>query len=172
MEDKKTPLQRPATRAARLSAIEEMLLHHIVTSQSQLSDMLSDEGIDVTQATLSRDLEEINATKTRLENGTVAYVLGYGQSTTPKSAQQQMSRILSGLVTSVASARNLAVIHTPSGAAQYVASVMDRQSLDDVLGTIAGDDTVLIICKDDQSAATRAKWLLSIASSNSQQSAD
>ena len=72
MEDKKTPLQRPATRAARLSAIEEMLLHHIVTSQSQLSDMLSDEGIDVTQATLSRDLEEINATKTRLENGTVA----------------------------------------------------------------------------------------------------
>ena len=116
MEDKKTPLQRPATRAARLSAIEEMLLHHIVTSQSQLSDMLSDEGIDVTQATLSRDLEEINATKTRLENGTVAYVLGYGQSTTPKSAQQQMSRILSGLVTSVASARNLAVIHTPSGA--------------------------------------------------------
>ena len=49
---------------------------------------------------------------------------------------------------------------------------MDRQSLDDVLGTIAGDDTVLIICKDDQSAATRAKWLLSIASSNSQQSAD
>ena len=64
------------------------------------------------------------------------------------------------------------MIHTPSGAAQYVASVMDRQSLDDVLGTIAGDDTVLIICKDDQSAATRAKWLLSIASSNSQQSAD
>ena len=172
MEDKKTPLQRPATRAARLSAIEEMLLHHIVTSQSQLSDMLSDEGIDVTQATLSRDLEEINATKTRLENGTVAYVLGYGQSTTPKSAQQQMSRILSGLVTSVASARNLAVIHTPSGAAQYVASVMDRQSLDDVLGTIAGDDTGLIICKDDQSAAARAKWLLSIASSNSQQSTD
>lgn len=172
MEDKKTPLQRPATRAARLSAIEEMLLHHIVTSQSQLSDMLSDEGIDVTQATLSRDLEEINATKTRLENGTVAYVLGYGQSTTPKSAQQQMSRTLSGLVTSVASARNLAVIHTPSGAAQYVASVMDRQSLDDVLGTIAGDDTVLIICKDDQSAAARAKWLLSIASSNSQQSTD
>ena len=55
MADNKTPLQRPASRAARLSAIEEMLVHHIVTSQSQLSSMLSDEGIEVTQATLSRD---------------------------------------------------------------------------------------------------------------------
>ena len=87
---------------------------------------------------------------------------------TPKSAQQQMSRILSGLVTSVAAARNLVVVHTPSGAAQYVASVMDRQSLDDVLGTIAGDDTVLIICKDDERAASRASWLLEIASTSQQ----
>ena len=169
MADNKTPLQRPASRAARLSAIEEMLVHHIVTSQSQLSGMLSDEGIEVTQATLSRDLEEINATKTRLEDGTVAYVLaGNAKAATPKSAQQQMSRILSGLVTSVAAARNLVVVHTPSGAAQYVASVMDRQSLDDVLGTIAGDDTVLIICKDDERAASRASWLLEIASTSQQ----
>ena len=59
MSESTPPVQRPATRAARLSAIEQVLLKHIVTSQSQLSDLLSQEGIEVTQATLSRDLDEI-----------------------------------------------------------------------------------------------------------------
>ena len=73
MSESTPPVQRPATRAARLSAIEQVLLKHIVTSQSQLSDLLSQEGIEVTQATLSRDLDEINAMKTRLSNGSIAY---------------------------------------------------------------------------------------------------
>ena len=67
-----TPMHRPATRAARLSAIEQALLSWTITSQSQLADVLSRQGIDVTQATLSRDLDEINATKTRLSDGTIA----------------------------------------------------------------------------------------------------
>ena len=75
-----------------------------------------------------------------------------------------MSRALNGLVTSVATARNLIVVHTPSGAAQYVASVLDKQNIDGVLGTIAGDDTVMMICADDDSASERADWLLSLAS--------
>ena len=65
-------LQRPASRAARLSAIEQALATHIITSQSQLSKILIDEGIAVTQATLSRDLDEMHAVKTRLKDGTVA----------------------------------------------------------------------------------------------------
>ena len=69
-------LQRPATRAARLSAIEQALATHIITSQSQLSKILIDEGIAVTQATLSRDLDEMHAVKTRLKDGTVAYAVG------------------------------------------------------------------------------------------------
>ena len=72
MTDQTPALQRPATRAARLSAIEQALLTRIVTSQSQLSQILADQGIEVTQATLSRDLDEIHATKTRLADGTVA----------------------------------------------------------------------------------------------------
>ena len=63
--------------------------------------------------------------------------------------------MLSGLVTSVASAKNLVVIHTPSGAAQYVASVIDKQPIDGVLGTIAGDDTVMVICAEDDIAFER-----------------
>ncbi|KAB7790936.1 arginine repressor [Bifidobacterium leontopitheci] len=163
-------MQRPATRAARLSVIEKMLLSHVITSQSQLSGLLSDEGIDVTQATLSRDLDEINAMKTRLADGTIAYTVGDhpGRETAETGIstkmEQQMSRVLSGLVTSVAAAKNLIVVHTPSGAAQYVASVIDKQPIDGVLGTIAGDDTVMIVCRDDELAEARADWLLAVAS--------
>ena len=171
VSDASSSLQRPATRAARLSAIEQALLHHVITSQSQLSQILLDEGFDVTQATLSRDLDEMNAVKTRLKDGTVAYAIETASpnGSTVEAAlagriEQQMARVLSGLVTSVAAARNLVVVHTPSGAAQYVASVIDRQPLDDVLGTIAGDDTVMMICSDDGPAKRRAKWLLGIVS--------
>ena len=169
VEEEASGLQRPSTRAARLSVIEHMLLTHIVTSQSQLSSMLAGEGIEVTQATLSRDLDEMNATKTRLKDGTIAYSVGdEPQGDVPGTSlermEQQMSKVLSGLVISVASARNLVVVHTPSGAAQYVASVIDRQPLEQILGTIAGDDTVLLICAKDDVASHTAQWLLDVAS--------
>lgn len=170
MSESSNPVQRPATRAARLSVIEEILLNHIITSQSQLSGMLSDEGIDVTQATLSRDLDEINAMKTRLQDGTIAYTVGdrtvHQAAGIGERAEQQMAKVLGGLVTSVAAANNLIVVHTPSGAAQYVASVVDRQPIDGILGTIAGDDTVMVVCSDEDVARSRAQWLLSIASKN------
>ena len=169
MTDQTPALQRPATRAARLSAIEQALLTRIVTSQSQLSQILADQGIEVTQATLSRDLDEIHATKTRLAVGTLAYALcrqPYDSASANPDGKTvlQMNRVLSGLVTSVAAARNLVVVHTPSGAAQYVASVIDKQPIDGVLGTIAGDDTVMVICADDDYAKQRAQWLLDVVS--------
>ena len=120
MTDHTPALQRPATRTARLSAIEQALLTRIVTSQSQLSQILADQGIEVTQATLSRDLDEIHATKTRLADGTVAYAVGkqnideHPASNPDAKTEQQISRVLSGLVTSVAAARSLVVVHTPS----------------------------------------------------------
>ena len=159
-------LQRPASRAARLSAIEQALATHIITSQSQLSKILIDEGI---AATLSRDLDEMHAVKTRLKDGTVAYTVGRSVVASEgedvgERGEAQMSRVLNGLVTSVAAARNLVVVHTPSGAAQYVASVIDKQSIEGVLGTIAGDDTVMVICTNDDTAVFRSDWLLSLAS--------
>lgn len=165
--------QRPATRAARLSVIEEILLSHIVTSQSQLSQMLAKQGIEVTQATLSRDLDEVNATKTRLKDGTVAYVIGdepdgAGDALPGQKTEQQMSRVLSGLVTSVAVAHTFVVVQTPAGAAQYVASVIDKQPIEGILGTIAGDDTVLVICTENDVASMRAGWLLDLASKGQQ----
>jgi transcriptional regulator of arginine metabolism len=170
------PLQRPTTRAARHSAIQDVLAQHIITSQQQLADVLASQGIEVTQATLSRDLDEMHATKipglqhevalnTRISQETAQdHEDGMQNWTAMSKFEQQMSRVLSGLVTSVASAQNLVVVHTPSGAAQYVASVLDRQPIDGILGTIAGDDTVMAITSDNDTAIQRASWLLNLAS--------
>lgn len=123
----------------------------------------------MTQATLSRDLDEMHAVKTRLKDGTVAYTVGRSVVASEgedvgERGEAQMSRVLNGLVTSVAAAGNLVVVHTPSGAAQYVASVIDKQPIEGVLGTIAGDDTVMVICTNDDTAVFRSDWLLSLAS--------
>ncbi|WEV42728.1 arginine repressor [Bifidobacterium sp. ESL0682] len=160
-------LRHPMNRTARLSVIQDILTNSVVSSQAQLSQLLADRGIEVTQATLSRDLDEMKAVKTRLKSGEMAYTLGVEpehDDVTAEKIDQQLSRGLSGLITSAAAARNLVIVHTPSGAAQYMASVIDKQPIDDILGTVAGDDTVLLVCSDDDAAVGRVKWLLDIVS--------
>ena len=110
----------------RQDAILSLIAREEIPTQELLRERVAAMGFEVTQATLSRDLDEINAMKTRLSNGSIAYTIGdrplresVGSGIGSK-AEQQMSRVLSGLVTSVASAKNLVVIHTPSGAAQYL----------------------------------------------------
>lgn len=160
--------QRPTTKAARLNAIEQALLSEVITSQSQLSKVLARNGFKVTQATLSRDLDEINAVKIRLTDGRIAYVLSDGtgnrHAMDTVRVDQQVARTLSGLVTEVGHANNIVVIHTPSGAAQYVASVIDRQPLRGILGSVAGDDTVIMVCVSNEEAENRAAWMLTVAS--------
>lgn len=177
-EDRVTPssqtssgVARPSTRAARLQMVRQLLAENVVTSQAQLSELLAREGFPVTQATMSRDLDEVNAAKTRMPDGTIAYAVADQvplSNTTDGGSdargEQQLSKVLTGLVVSVAHASNFVVVHTPSGAAQYVASVIDTRTIDGVLGTIAGDDTILIICSDDDTAVFRSQWLLKISS--------
>lgn len=153
-------MQYPSNKAARLSIIESVLHDHIITSQMQLLHVLAQEGIEVTQATLSRDLDELNVTKSRLSDGTIAYVLAGEYAPSVGVKVDYVIKQLSDLVTSVAAARNLIVVHTPVAAAQYVASILDKANFDGVLGTIAGDDTVMMICSDDNVAELRAKWLV------------
>ncbi|MFU0663475.1 arginine repressor [Gardnerella vaginalis] len=160
--------QRPTTKAARINAIEQALLSEVITSQSQLAEVLALHGFKVTQATLSRDLDEMNAVKIRLTDGRIAYVLGDGtgnrHAMDTVRIDQQVARTLSGLVTEVGHANNIVVIHTPSGAAQYVASVIDRQPLKGILGSVAGDDTVIMVCASNEEAEDRANWMLTVAS--------
>lgn len=169
---------RPATKIARLDAIRQALLQTRVGSQQQLSEILRDQGIEVTQATLSRDLDDLHASKMRYPDGALAYwipdssdqtvleaatVIG-GEAGGENKTEQYLSKILSGLITSVVTTGNLLVMRTPAGAAQYAASALDRQSLDGVLGTIAGDDTVLVITSDASVAQERAHWLIGMTS--------
>ena len=134
------------TKAARHARIVELVRLAPIKSQTELSLLLLDEGISVTQATLSRDLEELGAVKV---GG--AYLIpedGNRPLRLAETAPARLVRLLRELLTGVDASGNIAVLRTPPGAAQFLASAMDRSGLTDVVGTIAGDDTILVVARD------------------------
>lgn len=159
----------PATRAARHQRIAELLERHAVASQGQLLDLLSEDGIQVTQATLSRDLVELGAVKVRQGRGLVYAVPAQGGDTTPRPAQDaaevtgRLAKLCEELLVSARAVGNQVVLRTPPGAAQYLASAIDRSDSPDVLGTIAGDDTILVIAADPAGGPRVAARLLALA---------
>ncbi len=161
------------TPAARRQVIADLLGRHSVRSQRELADLLREEGIDVTQATLSRDLDDLEAVKIRDAAGDLVYALpGEGGDRTPTAtpdaaAGDRLGRVVAEVLVSAEAARNLVVLRTPPGAAQYLASALDHASLAAVAGTIAGDDTVLLIARDDRRAIQTVDWLLAVAGGRS-----
>jgi transcriptional regulator of arginine metabolism len=145
------------TRTARHARIEELIRTRAVRSQTELADLLAAEDVHVTQATLSRDLEELRATKVRGAAGAV-YVIPEDGVSTPwqvpvgdsgaAGARVRLLRLLRELLTGTDASGNLAVLRTPPGAAQFLASALDRAGLSQVVGTIAGDDTILVIARE------------------------
>ncbi|GAA4589360.1 transcriptional regulator of arginine metabolism [Actinoplanes octamycinicus] len=137
----------PITRAGRHARIVELIRSRTVRSQTELADLLAAEGVQVTQATLSRDLEELNAVKV-----SGAYLIPEdGKRPLRETTGQgpaRLIRLLKELLTGVDSSGNIAVLRTPPGAAQFLASALDRSGLADVVGTIAGDDTILVVARD------------------------
>jgi transcriptional regulator of arginine metabolism len=117
-----------------------------VRSQDELAERLIDVGIRVTQATLSRDLEELGAVRLRGPDGALVYALP-PEDEQLTSAIESLARTAADLLLSAEASGNLVVAHTPPGAAQLLASMIDRAGLDAVLGTVAGDDTVLIVAR-------------------------
>ncbi|CAB5056885.1 unannotated protein [freshwater metagenome] len=147
-----------ARRARAIALIESGLVH----SQSDLVALLKKSGFPVTQATASRDLEEIGAVRGRSKSGESMYQI-------QDSSDDALSRITplpSRLILSVDHSANLAVIHTPPGAAQFLASSLDHAGLTGVIGTIAGDDTIILVSKKATGGAQLAKELLTYAGSN------
>ncbi len=135
-----------SSKAARHSRIEELLRAKLVTSQIELADLLRTDGVFVTQATLSRDLEELHAVKVR-----GAYVIPPDNERPLRPAEQppaRLIRLLRELLTGADASGNLVVLRTPPGAAQFLASAIDRAGLPDILGTIAGDDTILLVAAE------------------------
>jgi transcriptional regulator of arginine metabolism len=173
----------PITKAARQARIAAILAREQVRSQEELAELLDKyASVQVTQATLSRDLDELGVVKTRAPGGHLVYALpdgpagpgGSGAMAPASGASPQenamparLSRYLGELLTSAEASANLVVLRTPAGAAQFLASVIDHAALPAILGTVAGDDTVLVItsdpaggdqvAKDFQSAAARRK---------------
>lgn len=159
MSTPKTAPEVAATRAGRQSRIVAILSANSVRSQSELAAMLSAEGIEVTQATLSRDLEELGAVKLRGADGGVGvYVVPEDGSPVRgiSGGTERVSRLLSELLVSTDASGNLAVLRTPPGAAHYLASAIDRAALPYVVGTVAGDDTILMVAREPMTGAELA----------------
>ncbi len=141
----------PTSRAARHQRIAELIAGREIRSQSELLPLLQADGFVVTQATLSRDLVELGAVKVRRGRSLVYAVPGEGGDSSPRGgldgaeATAQLRRACQGFVVSATSSGNLVVLRTPPGAANFVASAFDHAHIPEILGTIAGDDTILVI---------------------------
>lgn len=136
----------PQTKAARHARIDALIRQRPVRSQTELAELLAADGIQVTQATLSRDLEELGAVKV---GG--AYLIPEDGNRPLRASEQapaRLVRLLRELLTGADASGNLVVLRTPPGAAQFLASALDRSGLPDVIGTIAGDDTILVVARD------------------------
>lgn len=158
----------PQTKAARQQRIAELLGRERVRSQGQLGELLAADGIETTQATLSRDLVQMGAVRVRDETGTLVYaVAGEGGDRTPRVGDQlgdlRLAKVAGEVLVSAESSANLVVLRTPPGAAHYLASALDHADTADVIGTIAGDDTVLLICRDPDGGSALAAQLLALA---------
>ena len=154
------------TRTARQGRIVEMVSQLVIRSQSELAKLLAAEGIEVTQATLSRDLDELGAVKLRgVDGGAAVYVIPEDGSPVRgvQGGTTRLARVLGELLVSTDSSANLAVLRTPPGAAQFLASALDKVGLPDVLGTIAGDDTVLVVSRDPGGGPAVADRLRALA---------
>jgi transcriptional regulator of arginine metabolism len=151
----------PLTKTARHARIAAILAREQVRSQEELAELLERyASVHVTQATLSRDLDELGVVRLR-SGGSLVYALpeepggpgshpgsAIGQAKSESSQDSRLARYLGELMTSAEASANLVVLRTPAGAAQFLASVIDHAALPPVLGTVAGDDTVLVIARD------------------------
>jgi transcriptional regulator of arginine metabolism len=133
-----------SVKQQRQQAIARLIGHRDVGNQPQLVELLAGEGITATQATVSRDLDELGAIKVRVPGGQSVYALPEIE-TDRLVPFDQLRRVLGEWVAEVAASANLVVMRTPPGCAHVVASALDRSGLDGLLGTVAGDDTLLCV---------------------------
>jgi transcriptional regulator of arginine metabolism len=162
----------PATKAARQEHIAGILAQAQVRSQEELATLLAGRGVRVTQATLSRDLEEMGAVRLRVPGGALVYALpggvggpgsrpgGVGAMQAEPAFTGTLPRVAAELLVSAEASANLVVLRTPAGGAQLLASALDHAGWPAILGTVAGDDTVLVITRDPGGGADVAATLL------------
>jgi len=155
----------PTNRLAktqRQHRIAKLLAEHPVGSQTQLVELLSADGVVATQATVSRDLEELGAVKVRVPGGEMVYAVPE-LSRDRLAPEDHLRRVLADWVVQVGHSGNLVVVQTPPGCAHVVASAIDRSGVEGILGTVAGDDTLLLVADERTGAATVANKISALA---------
>ncbi len=150
------------TKPQRQHRVVRILEQHAVPSQGRLLELLAADGVEATQATVSRDLEDLGAVKVRLAGGETVYAI-------PEHASQRVApedhlkRVLGEWVVEVGHSANIVVLRTPPGSAHVVGSAIDRANLDSILGTVAGDDTILVVATAPVGGASVAGRLRDLA---------
>jgi transcriptional regulator of arginine metabolism len=149
-------------KTQRQHRITKILETNAVTSQADLVALLADSGVEATQATVSRDLEELGAVKVRVPGGETVYALPE-LPTQQVAPEDHLRRVLGEWVVEVAHSANLVVLRTPPGSAHVVGSALDRSGFAGVLGTVAGDDTVLVVAAEEPGGGELAARLAEVA---------
>ena len=150
------------SKRSRQHLIVRLLAEAPVGSQGQLVELLADHEIEATQATVSRDLDELGAIKVRVPGGDLVYAI-------PEPPNEQIAptdhlrRVLGDWLGEVTSSGNIVIARTPPGSAHVVGSALDRAGLGEVAGTVAGDDTVFIVAAEGTSGAGLADTLRDLA---------
>ncbi len=149
------------TRNARRRMMRRLLAEGSMTSQKQLAEALAEAGFAVTQATVSRDLDALGAVRVKSDDNGLHYEI-LDDRFAFRPGVESAARAMSEFAQSIAASGNLVVVHTAPGAAHLLASALDGAGLDDVIGTVAGDDTILIVAADGVSGASLVEVLESM----------
>jgi transcriptional regulator of arginine metabolism len=150
------------SKTQRQHRIGELIAAHGVHSQAELVERLAADGVVATQATVSRDLDELGAIKVRGPEGVSVYAvpdLPFAQ----RGTDDRLRRTLADWVVEVGASANLVVLRTPPGSAHVVGAALDRARMSGVLGNVCGDDTVLVIALDPTGGAELARRLCELA---------
>ena len=146
-----------ADKTRRHQLLRQLIADGDLRSQAEVADALRAAGIEVHEATVSRDLGEVGAVKIRGTDGALVYRLAADPG--PSSARDRLDETLQRFVTRVTSSGNLAVLRTPPACAHPVASAIDLAELDQVIATVSGDDTVLVVAEQGATGAQLAEQL-------------
>ena len=154
------------SKASRQHLIVRLLAEHAVVSQQQLVDLLEASGEPATRATVSRDLEGLGAVKVRVPGGSTVYAIPE-HPVERIAPEEHLRRVMGDWVADIGSSGNLAVVRTPPGSAHVVASALDRAGLPEVLGTVAGDDSLIVVAAEPTEGSQLAQRLRDLAGLNS-----
>ncbi len=149
-------------KTQRQHRVAKLLAEHHVVSQIQLVALMAADGVVASKATVSRDLEELGAVKVRVPGGEMVFAVPE-LSRDRLAPEDHLRRVLADWVVQVAHSGNLVVVQTPPGCAHVVGSAIDRSGVDGILGTVAGDDTLLLVADERTGAATVANKISVLA---------